>query len=275
MRFAVCNEMFEGWQLRDVFREARRIGFEGVELAPFTLSDSPLDIATGERGAIRATAQDTGIEIVGLHWLLAKTEGLHLTGADAVVRKRTSDYLCGLVQLCADVGGKVLVLGSPQQRSLQPGVTPDQAYDNAREALIPVARLLEDLGVILCIEPLGPEETDFLNTADDAWRLAQAIGSPAVKIILDVKAMSTEPLSIESVIARHAAHAGHVHLNDPNRRGPGFGEQDFVPVIAALNRAGYDGYASVEVFDFKPDPVTIAERSFAYLQKCLKESINV
>jgi len=254
---------FRGWNLRH-------------SLSPTVRSISePLDIGASERSAIRDAARESEIEVVGLHWLLAKTEGLHLTGPDAAMRKRTSDYLCRLVQLCSDVGGRVLVLGSPQQRSIQPGVTPEQAYANAREALIPVARTLESLGITLCIEPLGPEETDFINTADEAWRLAQAIGSPAVKIILDVKAMSTEAGSIESIIARHAAHAGHVHVNDPNRRGPGFGEQDFVPLMAALNRAGYMGYVSVEVFDFTPDPVTIAERSFAYLQKCLKESSNV
>ena len=269
MLFGICNEMFEGWSLEDVFQKAAEIGYDGVEIAPFTLSGRPVEMRPACREQIRALAEAAGVSVIGLHWLLAKTEGYHLTSPDESVRAQTSGYLKDLVDLTADFGGNTMVFGSPQQRSLLPGVTADTARRFAVEALKPVAARAEERGVTFCIEPLGPEETDFINTADEAWALAQEIGSPSVKIILDVKAMSTESQPVAETIRRHAAHAGHVHANDPNRRGPGFGDVDFRPVFEALREADYQGYVSVEVFDFRPDPVTIARKSLEYMRGAL------
>jgi len=271
MRFGICNEMFEGWKLEDVFRKASELGYSGVEIAPFTLGGRPTEIPAAERHAIRASAARAGVEIIGLHWLLAKTEGLHLTSPDRDTRARTVKYLQDLVRLSADLGGSVLVLGSPQQRSVSPPVTHDEAREYAREALSQVGKAAEELGQTVCLEPLGPEETNFVNTADEAWELASSTGSPAVKIILDVKAMSTEARPVPDIIAAHASHAGHVHANDPNRRGPGFGDVDFRPIFKALRDAGYDRYVSVEVFDFRPDPVTIARQSIDYMRRSMPE----
>ncbi len=269
MRFGICNEMFEGWKLEDVFRQAAELGYSGVEIAPFTLGARPDQLSRPERGSIRASAARAGVEVIGLHWLLAKTEGLHLTTRDAEVRARTVRYLQDLVRLSADLGGSVLVLGSPLQRSVSPPVTHEEARQYAVDALREVGRVAEELGQTICLEPLGPEETNFVNTAAEAWEIASATGSAAVKIILDVKAMSTEGRPVPDIIAAHASHAGHVHANDPNRRGPGFGDVDFRPIFRALADAGYDRYVSVEVFDFRPDPVTIARQSMEYMRSCL------
>jgi sugar phosphate isomerase/epimerase len=88
---------------------------------------------------------------------------------------------------------------------------------------------------------------------------------------LDVKAMSSEPTPVTELIARHASRAGHFHANDANLRGPGFGETDFVPIFRSLRDAGYDRWVSVEVFDYKPDPETIARQSIEYMTKCVKQ----
>lgn len=270
MLFGVCNEMFEGWALEDVFQKAAEIGYDGVEIAPFTLSDRPVEMGQACREQVRQLAAAAGVQVIGLHWLLARTDGYHLTSPERPVREATSFYLSRLVDLAADFGGSTLVFGSPQQRSLLPGVSASDARRYAIEALKPVAARAEERKVTFCIEPLGPEETNFINTADEAWALAQDIGSPNVKVILDVKAMSTERQEVGEVIRSHAAHAGHVHANDPNRRGPGFGETDFRPIMQALQESGYNGYVSVEVFDFSPDPVTIAARSLEYMREALQ-----
>lgn len=269
LKFGICNELFEGWEFTRIFQTAREIGYDGVEISPFTLGPDPAEIDFSILPSIRKQADAAGIEIIGLHWLLAKTEGFHMTVADESVRLRTVDLLIQRVRACAALGGKVMIWGSPQQRSLTPGVSYDQAWDYAVSGLGKVAEVLEEEGVVFCIEPLGPEETDFINTAEEACKLAQAVGSPNMKIILDVKAMSTEPRPVADTIRMYAEHAGHVHANDPNRRGPGFGEVDFVPIMQALKDVNYRGWISVEVFDFKPDPVTIARQSLANMQNCL------
>jgi sugar phosphate isomerase/epimerase len=83
-----------------------------------------------------------------------------------------------------------------------------------------------------------------------------------------------EDTSIPDLIRRHAARTGHFHANDANRRGPGFGQVDFVPILHALHDSGYAGWVSVEVFDYSPDPETIAQESMRYLRECEARSLN-
>src|SRR5207302_8995755 len=109
-----------------------------------------------------------------------------------------------------------------------------------------------------CLEPLSPPESDFIDTCAEAMEILERIDHPNFVLHLDTKAMHTEDASVPEVIRRYAARACHFHANDVNRRGPGFGDTDFVPIFEALNESGYDGWISVEVFDYTPDPVPIA-----------------
>ncbi|MGQ9488599.1 MAG: sugar phosphate isomerase/epimerase family protein [Armatimonadota bacterium] len=269
MRFAICNELFVGWDLRRIFRFCKGLGYHAVELAPFTLAESVESITSDDRQAIRRIAQETGMDIAGLHWLLVKPAGLHLTIPDAEVRRHTAEYLVELVHFCADIGGKVLVLGSPKQRSVPEGSTFEEAWKRALETLRPAVKVAEQRGVTWCIEPLSPAETDFLNRAEDAIRFAQALDSPAVRIILDVKAMSSEGKPIPQIIRDSAGWFAHFHANDPNLKGPGMGDVDFVPILRALKEVGYPGYVSVEVFDYSDGAERIAEVSIQNLQRAL------
>jgi sugar phosphate isomerase/epimerase len=269
MRFATCNEQFEGWAFDRVCRFVGSVGYEGLEVAPFTLAPLITDVSPARRADLRQQADDHGFEILGLHWLLAKTEGFHLTSPDAGVRARTSRYLVSLAEACHDLGGRVMVFGSPGQRSLLPGVSSDQAFDFACETFRSALPAMADLGVTLCMEPLSGVETTFVNTCDDALRLAGMVNHPNFVLHLDVKAMCSEPTPPVELIRRHASKAGHFHANDANRRGPGFGDVDFVPIFQALQDAGYERWVSVEVFDYTPDPETIARKSIEYMAACL------
>ena len=267
MKFAICNEIFREWKLEDVFAYAARLGYAGVEIAPFTLANSVTEISPADREAIRQSAQRHGIEIAGIHWLLVKPEGLYLNHPDAAIRQRTSDYFCALVEFCADIGSRRMVIGSPKQRNLMPGVNLEQAQIWALATFAaPLARAAAR-EVTLCFEPLGPAETNFINTAAQAIAFVERAASPRLKIILDVKAMSSEAKPIPQIIRESWPHFAHFHANDPNLKGPGFGNVDFHPIAAALQEVGYDGFVSVEVFDFAEGAEMIATRSLQYLRE--------
>ncbi len=267
MKFAICNEIFKGWKIEDVFRYAADLGYQGVEIAPFTLANSVTDILAGERRRIRSAAAAAGIEIVGLHWLLAKPEGLHVNHPDDGIRRRTAKYLCELVDFCADLGGWVMVFGSPKQREVLPGVSRAQAREWLLETLRdPIARA-EQLSVTICLEPLGPAETNFINTAAEALEIVKAIPSPHFKILLDVKAMCSESKPIPQIIRESWPNFAHFHANDMNFKGPGFGEVNFGPIAAALKEVPYAGFVSVEVFNFDEGCEVIASKSLETLQQ--------
>lgn len=268
--FAICNEIYQGWILPDVCRHAAEAGYDAVELAPFTLARLGTDLGATDRGRIRETVHGAGLAVAGLHWLLAHTEGFHVTHPDRSVRERTAQYLAALVDLCADLDGKILVFGSPKQRSLLPGVSYEQAWDWATEVFRDVVRRAEDRSVVFCFEPLAPSETDFVNTAAEARRFAGQFASPAMKIILDVKAMSSEATPLPQIIRESAGAFAHFHANDPNLKGPGFGEVKFKPIAEVLGEVRYRGYVSVEVFRFEEGPDLIARQSRA----CLREAFG-
>ena len=246
---------------------AAEVGYDGIELAPFTLARTVTEISSSQRQRICDSAARLGIDICGLHWLLAKTEGLHLSHPDSEVRFRTANYLCDLADCCADLGGKVLVLGSPQQRNILPGMDPVQAWELATATLADAVRRAEDRGVIFCLEPLAPTETNFINTAAEAIRFADQFKSPAMQIVLDVKAMASEPTSIPDIILQSWPRFTHFHANDTNLKGPGFGTVDFHPIAAALKKAGYSAYVSVEIFRFEEGVEVVATKSLDYLRK--------
>ena len=267
MKFAICNELYEGWEFDAVCRSVAEIGYTGLEVAPFTLAPLITEVTTEQRRVYRQQAEDAGLKIVGLHWLLAKTTGFHLNSPDPDIRRQTARYLIELVHCCADLGGELMVFGSPDARRVVEGVTMADAFEYAADTLRTITNALAERSVTLCIEPLAPNDTDFLQTADQAVRLMRMVNHPNVVLHLDVKAMSSESTPIPEVIRRHADHVGHFHANDENLRGPGMGDTDFGPIFEALREIDYDKWVSVEVFDFKPDPETIARDSLAYMKR--------
>jgi sugar phosphate isomerase/epimerase len=269
VKFAICNETFLDWPFDHAFAFARECGYTGIEIAPFTINRDVRQISPQHRAEVRRQADEAGLEVIGLHWLLAKTEGFYLTSPDASVRRATAEYLKELTRCCHDLGGRVLVFGSPLQRNLLPGVSMDDAMKYAAEVFQAAVPTLEEAGAVLAVEPLGPAEGNFLNTAADGVKLIELVGSPHCRLHLDCKAMSTETRPIPELIHLHADLIEHFHANDPNKQGPGFGELDFVPIFEALGQVDYQGWVSVEVFDYDPGIERLARESIDYMQACL------
>ena len=271
MKFAICHEMFTDWDWERQCRFIAETGYTGVEVAPFMLAERIGQVPAEVRRTMRKQAAEYGLSIIGLHWLLAKTEGLHLTTADASVRKATADYLVELGEACADLGGDLMVFGSPFQRNLEEGMTRGEAYDNAAEVFRAALPKIGARGVKICMEPLTPKETDFVNTCAEALELIELVGLPNFCLHQDVKAMlgaESEPLPV--LIDRFKEQTGHFHVNDTNLLGPGMGETDYVPIFEALVKSGYAGWVSVEVFDYAPGAEAIARESFQNMQAALK-----
>jgi sugar phosphate isomerase/epimerase len=270
IRLGICNELFEGWELGRVCDTIRQIGYEGIELAPFTLAPLITDLSAAQRRRIRETIENAGLDTIGLHWLLARTEGFYLTSPDLTTRMKTGQYLIRLAEATRDLGGSLMVFGSPKQRNLLPGVDYHQAFAYALEVFSTIMPEIGQLGINLCIEPLAPSETDFLNTIDQANDLIEKVDHPNFVLHMDVKAQSSDPGgSVTELIARHAAKAGHFHAQDTNLRGPGMGDVDYGPILRALLASGYDRWVSVEVFDYSPGAEETAVQSYNCLRRLL------
>jgi D-psicose/D-tagatose/L-ribulose 3-epimerase len=256
---------------------AAKLGYDGLEIAPYTLTEEPHRMGAAQIAAARGAAEDAGIAITGLHWLLVKPAGLSITARDEGTRKRTVEVMLALIDLCAALGGRYLVHGSPQQRRIEAGDTRAAALERAREAFAAIAERAAAAGVIYCIEPLSADQTPLINTLQEAAQIVDQIGSPAVRSMLDCSAagrMEKEPLPV--LVERWVPKGliAHVQVNDRNRRGPGQGEQRFAPLLGALKKHGYDGDLAVEPFDYVPDGPGAAARAIGYIRGILEALEN-
>ncbi|MCX7395444.1 MAG: sugar phosphate isomerase/epimerase [Planctomycetales bacterium] len=271
MKFAICQELFVGWEWERQCRFIAETGYTGVEVAPFTLASRITEVSSEQRRTIRAVAESQGLTICGLHWLLAKTEGLHLTEGDSAVHRATAQYLIELGNACADLGGTVLVFGSPLQRNLKPGMTKDQGLGNAAAVFRDVMPVLAERGVRIAIEPLAPSESNFINTCEEAFQLIERIDHPLFVLHQDVRAMLSESKPIPDLILQYASVTEHFHVNDGNLLGPGMGVTDYRPIFDALLQSRYSGWVSVEVFDDSPGAERIARDSLRYMRDVLRD----
>jgi D-psicose/D-tagatose/L-ribulose 3-epimerase len=273
MKFALCNEVLQPLPFARQCALAAQLGYDGLEVAPFTLADDPTTITDAQAREFRRIAEDAGVAISGLHWLLVAPGGLSITSADAGARARTAAAMERLVELCALLGGRYLVHGSPKQRAVPAGESIAAARARAIACVARAARRAEACGVTYCIEPLAPRETDFVNTVEEAAALVDEIGSPALKTMIDCSAAGlAESLPVDALMERWipTGRIAHVQVNDPNRRGPGQGAMAFAPIVATLLRlqatGHYRGIVAVEPFDYVPDGPGSAARAIGYLR---------
>ena len=268
VKFGICSEIFKDWN--DIARTihfVKETGYDGLEVAPFTFAPFVTDISQDTRTEIVKRAAEADLDILGIHWVFVGPDGVHLTHPDPAIRRFTATYLKALVDFCGDIGGKIIVFGSPKQRNVEEGVTYDQAFGYARAIFEEAMPVCEARGVTICMEPLTHLETNFLQSAAETVTLVDAVGHPNFQLILDTKAMTFEQDNRPTLIRRYADKMKHYHANDENMHGPGFGEVDFAPIFEALKEIQFGGYVSVEVFNFEPGPEAIAQKSLAYMKQ--------
>jgi sugar phosphate isomerase/epimerase len=269
MRISLCNEVIAALSFRQQCRLAKALGYDGLEIAPFTLGDEPHRLSANECTVLRTTAQAEGVAITGLHYILRAPAGLSITDADARVRERTVEVMRGLCELARALGATIVVHGSPDQRRIA-AAERGEGMKRAADCFAAVAKAAQQAGVTYCIEPLSPDQTACINSVAEAADIVQQINSPAIKTMIDCSsaARGGETERIPDLIARWVPTGliAHVHFNDPNRRGPGEGELPFGPILAALRQHGYAGDAAVEPFIYEPNPQTCAARSIGYIR---------
>lgn len=272
MKLSLCNEVLGALPFEDQCELAARLGYDGLEIAPFTLAEAPERIVVAEARRLRGIVEATGLSVTGLHWLLVRPVDLSVTSPDAALRRRTFEVVTRLIELCAELGGSVLVHGSPKQRQVGPGETQAIARERLRDFLADAADVAARHGVVYCIEPLSTQETELVNTVAEAAALVREIDRPALRTMIDCSAAgNAERCSVAELLDEWLPTGliAHIQVNDPNRRAPGQGQMRFGPIFAALARNGYAGTVSVEPFDYVPDGPGAAAFAIGYLRGIL------
>lgn len=270
-RQAICNEVFQEWDFAEQCRTIKRLGYEGIEIAHFTLADDPASIGPARRKELVDIMASEGLEFVGLHWLMVAPKGLHVTTPDVALRTRSWLHIATLIDLCGDLGGGKMIFGSPAQRKSTGGSTKEEATARYVDGLREAAEHAASRGVTLLMEPLSPNDTDVLNTLEEAARYVADIGSPAIQTMYDSHNAVMEAEPHEVLVDRYFDIIKHVHVNEMDGKHPGTGDWDFKPVLHVLAAKGYTGWISMEAFDFTAGAERIAHDSLRYLEAEIKK----
>ncbi len=266
-RHALCNEIYQGWTFHDACKSIRSIGYEGIEIAPFTLADSPRDISVAQRRQYRGIISSEGLRFAGLHWLMVSPAGLHVTTPDDALREKSWAHIRDLIDLCGDLGdGGVMVFGSPKQRSAVDGSTPQEAAERYEAGLASVASHALERGVTVLVEALPANQSDVVTSLDEAVEIVKRISSPSVRTMFDSHNAVDEVEPHAELVDRHFEFIKHVHVNEIDGKHCGQGTYDFKPVLEVLAKRKYKGWVSLEAFDFTPGSERIATESLRYLE---------
>jgi sugar phosphate isomerase/epimerase len=266
-RYSICNEIFEKWEFAAACRAARKMGYEGLEIAPFTLADSVDEISAARRKELRGILSSEGLRFAGLHWLLVTPKWLHITTGEKDIRERSWEYFGKLIDFCGDLGpGGIMVLGSPKQRGTR-NATREEAVKRLAEGLAAVAPRAAARRATICLEALDHGQTDVVNTLDESVAMVRQINHPAIQTMFDYHNVGDEKEASDVLVRRHYPMIRHIHINEMDGRHPGTGSMDFVPVLKVLKEKGYRGWISLEVFDFKAGAERIGSEAMEFLKK--------
>ena len=225
--------------IRDAMASLHRVGYTGVELNV----DEPWGVSAAD---LERWAVDAGVCVPSLLTGAAYQRGLCLASPSVATRNNTVAQLVRYVEIAARLGS-VLVVGLLQ------GLRSDEssasvANERIANALAVVAEAAGKAQVTMAIEPVNHLQVGFNHTVAEVRELIGRIGSDAVLPMVDTLHMHIEERSLVAPIEECGPDLAHVHLCDSHGKRVGSGNIDFAPVLAALERIRYGGFASVKVY---------------------------
>ena len=276
MHYAVCNEMFGTTEFERAMGVLRTCGFEGAEIAPHTIFGDFAGSMSQGTTRIRNALQNEDLRFAGLHWLLVGPSGLHATSPDRRTWQRTWDHVARLIDLAGELGGGVMVFGSPTQRSSRGLSTPAEALERFIDGLSGVADKARAANSRILLEALSSGATDIVNTLEEVHQILQQINHPAIETVFDFHNVDDETLSWSELIHAYASEFTHVHLNEPDGSAPSPHSAhltQFRQAFDSLQQVDYQRWVSLEIFSVPEDPAAVLRDVRAFLSQVAEREV--
>ncbi|MDO9036438.1 MAG: TIM barrel protein, partial [Methanoregula sp.] len=191
MELAVSNVAWYNNRIEDFIHFISSQGLKGIELAPSMIWPEPVSAPGNERVLLQRKISDAGLRVTGIQALLFSRQDLVLFG-EAKKREEMLEYLTGMMDVCHDLGGEVMVFGSPRNRIIG-NLSPHKARAIALGFFHEVGVRAAKRSINFLIEPLGKTETDFISTVSEACNFLEEAGNPdGLGLHIDTKGLIDE-----------------------------------------------------------------------------------
>ena len=254
--------------LETTLRRIRRLGFESIEIS-------------GEPAQYKADDTRRLLDRHGIRCWGAVTLQLgerNLAARDPAQRARSVEYVKSVVRMVGDLGGAMATVVPTTVGKVVPDGKPEEEWNWVVDGLQQVYELSERVGVRLGLEPLNRFETYFLNRADQAMALAEAVG-PNCGVCLDAFHLNIEEADMFAAIRAAGPRLVDFHVADNNRLAAGMGALDWPRIVRTLREIGYDGALTNEFVaaidrtpvspfpdQIEPNPVDISPEQLKFIE---------
>lgn len=267
MKLSVSNIALTAFDHTAELASLPALGLTGLEVAPSRVwRETWHGLIASQVAEYRRTVEQAGLQIVGLHSLFWDQRELGLF-RDADTRRRTIDFLAHLSGVCRDLGGRTLIFGSAWARNRN-GLPMETAVSETVSFFSELCPRIEAHGTCFCFEPVGPDESDFVNSTFESIEIARRVNHPALRVQIDAKALVANNEARFEPFQAAAPLLVHYHANEPGLGIIGStGKVDHPQLAQYLRRVDYRGYVSIEqrMLDAN-DPLDAVRRSAAALR---------
>jgi len=267
MKPAISNISLTAYDHGHELKRLAEIGLKGLEIAPSRVwHDTWRGLKSSDIAIYRKLVEASGLKVIGLHSLFYDHPELGLF-KDENTRADTLKFMQHLSGICRDLGGTTLIYGGGRKRGDLPL---EDAFEEAISFFGELNNRIEDHGTVFCFEPLGPDDTDFINTVSESIRIVTSVNSPSLRVQLDAKALIENGDVEASVFDDVKPFLVHYHANEPGLGVLGStGKVDHAQLGSMLKAINYNEFVSIEQRMIgETDPLLSIGNSMKILKDC-------
>ncbi len=265
MRISVSNIAWDRQDDQAVASLLAKSGVDAIDVAPGKYFSDVAAASDEEISKVRRWWNDRGIDIVGMQALLFGTQGLNLFG-DPLVRERMLTYLAHVCRIAQGLGARFLVFGSPRNRD-RSGRDEQETADIANDFFRRLGDIAADQDTVICLEPNPPVYgANFMTDATTTAAVVRAVNHPAIRMQLDVGALTLNGENAAEVLAADADLVAHIHASEPELKVLGDCGTDHGPVSSAIRKFCPEKVVTIEMREDGDAPLICVERALAFAQ---------
>ncbi len=271
MKFAFSTNAFRNFSFSEAAQAIAQAGYAGIEIMCDTPHAFPNELSDPDIEHLQKTVETNHLEISNLNaFMMCAVQDFHHPSwiePDEAFRQIRIQYTLDCIDLAARLGAHTISTEPGGPLDPRPRKTAVDLLVHGLEQVLPRAR---EKGIQVLIEP---EPGLLIQRSDEYLDFLERFNHPNLGLNFDIGhffCMGEDPVQ---TIFKLKDHTRHYHLEDiPADREhrhllPGKGAIDIPGVLGAIEKTGYQGFVTVELYPYLDNPGQAAAAARTYIQE--------